>query len=61
MDAVWIMNSIIYGFFTGSIFFSLYLLFSEFLSYWPVNSLEVIFSGDTSAPSPKGWDPTTAS
>ena len=57
MDAVWIMLSIVWGFFNGSWFFALYLLFAEFLKYWPINSLEVIFAGDTSAPSPRGMDP----
>lgn len=41
----------------GGIFFSFYYVIYEILKLFPVNMLEVIFSGDTSAPSPIGNDP----
>jgi hypothetical protein len=59
MNAVWIFVVCIWGLFSGLMFFSLYFVIVEILKLFPVNLLEVIFSGDTSAPSPVGWDPLT--
>lgn len=58
MTAVWIAAVIVYGLVQAGLFFGAFMGFLEFLKIWPVNTLESIFSGDTSAPSPIGMEGT---
>jgi hypothetical protein len=54
MNTIWIFFVIVYGLGMGGLFFSTYFGVTEILKTFPVNMMEVLLSGDTSAPSPIG-------
>jgi hypothetical protein len=59
MNTIWIMFVIMYGVTSGLLFFSMYFIIRGVLETMPINLLEVIFSGNTSAPSPYFDPPKT--